>query len=137
MVLQMLRDGKSTRSIAEHFGVSRQAVDLHRKEFIQSSLLGDKRAPRKTVTSEKGDEARVKDYAGISLDRLIDLAIEAFGSLKRVPELEAELEQYKQHYQKAVEQIQQLEKEVSKRKAQEKRWLAMQQGGVINPPNDR
>ena len=34
MVARMLRDGQSTQAVAEHFGVSRQAIDLHRRKFI-------------------------------------------------------------------------------------------------------
>lgn len=136
--LLMLREGKSTHTVAQHFGVSRQAIDLHRRGFIHDGLLVDKRAPRKTVTSEKAAETRVKGDTAISLDRLIDLVIEAFNSLKRLPELEAELEKYQRNYQKAAEQIELLEKEVIKRKEQEARWLfAMPPGDVSNPSNDQ
>ena len=148
-VLQMLEEGESTLSVAEHFGVSRQAIDLHRRKFIQSGKLGERRAPRRTVTLLEPAEAGIKDNqafsaaqrydAGrkgspvvspakpadsgikgaqpVSLDRLIELIIEAFDSLKQVPrlELEAKLEKYKRDYQIAAERIDILEKAVSKR----------------------
>lgn len=138
VALQMLREGKSTHAVAKHFGVSRQAIDLHRREFVQGGLLVDKRAPGKTAASKKGAETKVEGYSAISLDQLIDLVLEAFNSLKKVPELEAELEKYKRNYQKAAEQVEILENEVSKRKEQETRWLlAIQRGDVSNPPNDK
>ncbi|MBI2288499.1 MAG: helix-turn-helix domain-containing protein [Chloroflexi bacterium] len=139
VVLRMLREGESTYAVAKHFGVSRQAVDLHRKEFIQGGLLVDKRAPRKTLNSPMGDITEVKNYPAISLDRLVDLVIEAFNSLKKVPALEAELEKYRRSYQKANERIELLEKEVSKRKEQEDHWrLTLQQWkNINNPSNDR
>ena len=129
IALRMLRDGQSTNAVADYFGVSRQAIDLHRKEFIQGGLLVDRRAPRKATVLKDNDEIKAKGYTAVSLDRLVDLVIEAFNSLKQVPELEKELEKYKRDCQKASERIELLEKEVSKRKEQESRWrLAMRQG---------
>ena len=127
-VMQMLREGQSTQSVAEYFGVSRQAIDLHRHKFIQSGQLVDRRAPRRTAPLPEGDETGVKGSPAVSLDSLIELIIEAFDSLKQVPKLEAELEQYKRDYQKAAEQIELLEKAVSKRNEQEARWK------VVVPP---
>ena len=148
-VMQMLREGQSTQSVADHFGVSRQAIDLHRRKFIQSGQLVERRAPRRTVNFPELAEAGIKGSphvsmpkpaetgtkgyqaaptpgsAGtgkkgsevVSLDRLIELIVEAFDSLKQLPklELEAELEKYKRDYQKAAERIDILEKAVSKR----------------------
>ncbi|MBI2850620.1 MAG: helix-turn-helix domain-containing protein [Chloroflexi bacterium] len=141
-VLEMLREGQSTQAVAEHFGVSRQAIDLHRRRFIQSGQLGDRRAtrqaavpqaaPRPPVTSAGGPSEHEKPAEKeapaaklpqeVSLDRLIELVIEAFGSLKKLPKLEAELEQYRQDYQKAAGRIELLEKEANKRREQEARW---------------
>jgi len=132
-VMQMLREGQSTQSVAEFFGVSRQAIDLHRHKFIKSGQLVDRRAPRRALTSPESVEAGIKgspsgSKAGtidtgtkgsqsVSLERLIELVIEAFDSLEQVPkpELEARLEKYKRDYQKAAERIDILEKAVSKR----------------------
>jgi len=152
-VMQMLREGESTQSVADRFGVSRQAIDLHRRKFIQSGQLVEKRAPRHTLASPGPAEAGIKEaqagampkpaergtsgyHAGpsqesamaakppeiVSLDRMIELIIEAFDSLKQVPKLEAELEKYRREYQKAAEKIEQLEQAVSKRNEQEARW---------------
>jgi hypothetical protein len=90
------------------------------------------------VTREKIDEARVTGRTAISLDQLIDLVIEAFNSLRRLPELEAELEKYRHNYQKAAEHIDVLEREASKRKEQELRWmLSVEQGEISNPSNEK
>lgn len=152
MTLQMLREGKSTHIVAEHFGVSRQAIDLYRKEFIQRGLLVDRRSPRQMTTFQKGEETKPEGYSAVApdhearteshatdlpLDQLIDLVITAFNSLKRIPELEAELEKYKRNYQKAAEQIELLSNEVKKRKEQESRWLrATQPGETVRHTND-
>ena len=137
-VMDMLLEGQSTQTVADFFGVSRQAIDLHRRKFIQSGQLVERRAPRRPgvltgpaeagikgsldVSLAKSLKAGVKGESTVSLDRLIELIIEAFDSLKQVPKLEAELEKYKRDYLKAVEKIDQLEQAVSKRNEQEARW---------------
>ena len=130
-VIQMLRDGQSTQSVAEYFGVSRQAIDLHRHKFIKSGQLVDRRAPRTTPASVGSSDTEIKASPAVPLDSLIELIIQAFDSLKQVPRLEAELEKYKRDYQKATEKIEQLEKAVSKRNEQEIRWTraAPSEGG--------
>jgi hypothetical protein len=151
-VLQMLQEGQSTQVVADHFGVSRQAIDLHRKRFIQSGQLGDRRAPRLISAPEESaqppipppsslatssvhepslytagkppgrKEPSAKGEPEVPLDRLIELVIHAFDSLKKLPGVEAELEKYKQDYQKATERLAVLEQEAAKRKEQEARW---------------
>jgi len=142
--LQMLRAGNSTGAVARHFGVSRQAIDLHRREFIKEGLLTDRRAPRETAAREEpartgaGNAASgERGRADIPLDRLIDLVIEAFDSLKKVPELEAELEKCRRQHQQAAGRIELLEKELSKRKEQEARWLSARHGETGQPPAGR
>jgi hypothetical protein len=130
-VMQMLREGQSTQAVAEYFGVSRQAIDLHRHKFIQSGQLDDKRAPRVASTPSLYNAAPVrkpepeitsiKSQDDVSLDKLIELVIQGLDSLKKLPKLEAEVEQYKQAYQKASEKIERLEKEVIRRQEQEAR----------------
>jgi len=44
LVLTWLREGKTTEYIAEQYSVSRQAIDLHRRDFISRGLLPDQRA---------------------------------------------------------------------------------------------
>ena len=46
IVLICLREGKTTQYIAEQFGVNRQAIDLHRRDFISRGLLPNQRAAR-------------------------------------------------------------------------------------------
>jgi hypothetical protein len=130
-VLEMLQQGQSTQIVAGHFGVSRQAIDLHRRKFIESGQLDDRRAPRvaapcpvynaASVRNREPVEANIKSPDPVSLDKLIELVIQAFDSLKKVPRLEAELEMYRQDYQKAAEKIERLEKEVIRRQEQEAR----------------
>ena len=100
-ILSMLREGKTTRSIAEKFNVSRQAIDLHRKDFIKKGLLPDKRAAR---VKEPVKESSPQTQSLIStsppqppgdadsLDAQIDLMISAFNALKRLPQLEKDIE---------------------------------------------
>ena len=124
VVLQMLQEGKTTQYVADQFEVSRQAIDLHRREFINRGLLQDQRAFRKA----RADRATVFPYRdGISLEQLIDLVIAAFSALKQLPELEADLEKYRRDYQSAVQEIERLKETDQKRKEQEQRWLLAQQ----------
>lgn len=123
-VLRMLQEGKTTQYVADQFGVSRQAIDLHRREFINRGLLQDQRAfrkaraERKTVYT-KGDS--------VSLEQLIDLIIDAFSALKQLPEVEADLEKYKREYLSAREEIERLRKKEEKWKEQELRWQVVQE----------
>ena len=52
-VLQLLKEGKTSQNIATQFGVSRQAIDLHRKEFIRTGLLQAAGAPPLPVTTPR------------------------------------------------------------------------------------
>jgi len=45
LVLQFLKEGKTSQSIATQFGVSRQAIDLYRKEFFRTGLLQNNITP--------------------------------------------------------------------------------------------
>ncbi len=126
IVLEMLREGKTTQYVADEFGVSRQAIDLHRKEFISRHLLDDQRSFRKARAARA---AVSSTRGGISLEQLVDLVIAAFSALKEVPELEADLEKYRRDYQSAMEEIERLKKTDQKWKEQELRWSAVQQEG--------
>jgi len=137
-VLQLLKEGKTSQSIASQFGVSRQAIDLHRKEFIRTGLLpAAGTAPlsittsmpipstatplnsfKQIVTTPKPQE--------ISLDQMIDLFIKAFDALKRLPELEDEVVKFRNEHEGLLQQIAQLEEREQKRKEQETRWLQTQ-----------
>ncbi|MFC2057179.1 hypothetical protein ACFLTO_06420 [Chloroflexota bacterium] len=136
VILDMLKEGKTTQFIAEKYGVSRQAIDLHRKDFIGKGLLPDQRAARtKRVQKENTTVARrsgltrepafVK-HDTISLDEHIELVISAFSALKRLPELETELETYKCRYKDAMQEIERFEQAVKKRDEQERRWALAQ-----------
>ena len=126
LVLQMLQEGRSTRDVADHFSVSRQAIDLHRKRFISQGLLQQKRAGRapKTINKPPKPLSLTKGY---SLEELIDLVLEAFTALKRMPALEADLERYKHDYETALSEIERLKQAEEKRTDQESRWLLAQQ----------
>ncbi len=156
IVLRMLQEGSSTQQVAERFGVSRQAVDLHRKDFITRGLLKNERAARKpkstslfsdttpvevptqstastvpadippqsTTSSAPADTPpqSTTSSAAASIDDLIELMITAFTALKRVPELEIQLEQYKDAYTRTLKEVERLGKEAEKRQDQEQRW---------------
>ena len=119
LVLNWLKERKTTQYIAEQYGVSRQAIDLHRRDFISRGLLPDQRAAR-----EKGaaKETVPPKQSIVSLDQQIELIIEAFGALKRLPELEAELEKNKRDYETALQEIERLRKAEQKRQGQEQRF---------------
>jgi hypothetical protein len=147
VILTLLKEGETTQSIAGRFGVSRQAIDLHRKEFIKQGLLPDQRAartrravreplaaevgesplkrtpPPETPLPETGAASVAIPEDIVSLDRQIDLIIAAFGALRRLPGIEAELGEYKQKYEQAMQEIGQLRQAAQKRRDQEQRWL--------------
>ena len=132
-VLQLLKEGKTSQTIAAQFSVSRQAIDLHRKEFIRTGLLpsaGSTPLPVATpqtitpiVSFKTASAITPKD---ISFDQMIELFIKAFTALKRIPELEAEVEKYRREHEDLLKQIEQLEEHEKKRKEQETRWLQAQ-----------
>ncbi len=140
-VLRMLRDGQTTQHVADYFGVSRQAVDLHRKDFIARDLLTDRRASRSprtvsapTATPTPARQANLEaqaapspaDLAALPLDRLIDLAIDAFAALKKLPELETERDRYRQSYEAATAEIERFKEAERHRRDQEQRWFLAQ-----------
>ena len=137
-VLRMLRDGQTTQHVADHFGVSRQAVDLHRKDFIARGLITDQRAARSrrsiatptaeaTPTMAKPTPApSPRELAALPLDQIIDLAIDAFAALKKLPEAEAERDRYQQSYEAAAAEIERLKEAESHRRTQEQRWFHAQ-----------
>ncbi|MFC2023055.1 hypothetical protein ACFLTL_02775 [Chloroflexota bacterium] len=127
LVLNMLKEGKTTQDVANKFGVSRQAIDLHRKEFITNGLLYNQRAPG--VRTER-KEVTPPELNVVSLDEHIDLIIEAFSALRRLPQLEKELEIFKRKYENAVCEIQLLQEAEQKRQNQELRWSMAQKKGI-------
>ena len=141
IILNMLREGKTTQYIAEKFNVSRQAVDLHRRGFISRGLLQDQRAPRiRRVTKEAvppGYKTVPPEHKTVSLDEQIQLFIEAFSALKRKPELETELEIYKRKYEHAVQEIERLQEAEQKRQDQELRWLRVQRQRDIHTSSEK
>ena len=135
IALSMLRKGETTQNIAEHFEVSRQAIDIYRRDFINKGLLSNKRAARarktsKEVTPQKEALVYLKQFSPskdiVSLDEQIDLLINAFQALKRLPQLEKDIELYKQQYENANKEIEKLKQIEKKRLDQESRWLLTQ-----------
>jgi hypothetical protein len=139
-VLQFLKEGKTSQFIATQFGVSRQAIDLHRKEFIRTGLLPGActtplpaATPKTTtpaITAKPVFDITSKD---ISFDQMIDLFIKAFDALKRIPGLEAEVEKYRREHDDLLKQIEQLEELEKKRKEQETRWLQARNTDNLKP----
>ena len=152
-VLRMLQEGRSTQVVAEHFGVSRQAIDLHRRDFIQRGLLTNERAarrPRTTpaaaarTTSAPAPQAPATDRrqappaappTTVSLDDLIELVIRAVSALRRLPELEAELNMSRREHSKALEELDRLRTDTQRRQDQELRWRLVQNGQQPAPPS--
>ncbi len=141
-ILSLLREGETTQHIADKFNVSRQAIDLHRKDFIKKGLLPDQRASRiRKVRNEDDTNGQklmtpkeifpLKDIG--TLDDQIDLIINAFNALKRLPYLEKEIEKYKQEYETALQEIERLKENEKKRLDQERRWLLTQSRNSTNP----
>jgi hypothetical protein len=142
IILGMLREGETTKSIAEKFNVSRQAIDIHRRDFIGKGLLPNQRAVRTRKTSKEiatqkqnlippQEAPQSKDI--FSLDEQIDLIINAFNALKRLPHLEKEVETYKQEYKSALLEIERLKANEEKRLSQESRWLNTLSNDDSNP----
>ncbi len=142
IILSMLREGETTQRIAEKFNVSRQAIDLHRRDFIEKGLLPNQRAvrtrkapkeaaPQKQNLISPRQSPLSKDI--VSLDEQIDLIINAFNALKRLPQLEKEVETYKQEYENALHEIERLKENEKKRLDQESRWLLTQHHNDTNP----
>lgn len=150
-VLEMLKEGRTSQSIADRFGVSRQAIDLYRKQFTREGLLSPTRPAASLVADGGGigqpDRVRSEPRApytvrsspppptlGPSLDELVDLTIRAFTALKRIPELEAECESLRNSYDEAQSQITELQAREQKRRDQEQRWFQAQNPGVVTGP---
>lgn len=114
-VLQLLKEGNTSQSIATRFGVSRQAIDLYRKQFVNQGLLDGKTTRRsgKKPASEAAPQPASKPVAkppeGIPLAQMIDTLVKVSSDLKRIPELEAEKEKYRRAYEELLKEIEQLE----------------------------
>ncbi len=142
IILSMLRERETTQRIAEKFNVSRQAIDLYRRDFIERGLLPNQRAirtrkppkeavPKKEKLISPGQSPPSK--AIVALDEQIDLIINAFNALKRLPQLEKEVETCKQEYENALHEIERLKENERKRLDQESRWLLTQRHNDANP----
>ncbi len=141
IILEKLKQGETTQRIAESYGVSRQAIDLHRKDFISRGLLEDKRAARKKKdeyrstsqsVSREGKqpelirEAPRKTIDTMTLNDQIDLLISAFSALKRVSQLEQDLTTYKRENERIARELSRLRELERKRIEQENRWMLIQ-----------
>ena len=142
IILSMLREGETTQRIAEKFSVSRQAIDLYRRDFIEKGLLPNQRAirtrktPKMAATQKQNlisPEQSPPSKDIVSLDEHIDLIINAFNALKRLPQLEKEVETCKQEYENALHEIERLKENEKKRLDQESRWLLTQRHNDTNP----
>jgi len=142
VILSMLKNGETTQRIAVEFNVSRQAIDLHRRDFIEKGLLANQRAVRRSKEAKEAASQTQKPVSTrqsspskdmVSLDRQIDLMINAFNALKRLPQLEKEVERYKKEYENALHEIERLKEPEKKRLEQESRWLLAQRHNDTNP----
>jgi hypothetical protein len=152
-VLEMLKEGKTSQAVADRFGVSRQAIDLYRKQFVRDGSLptGPRSSPTGPVAGRPAnriaDEPRAPYYAippsppppsrgNLSLDQAVDLFIQAFTALKQVPELEQEIERLKKTNVSLTAQFEEAQTREQKRREQEQRWFQAQNPGVLThrPP---
>jgi hypothetical protein len=145
VVLQLLREGKTSQNIASQFGVSRQAIDLHRKEFVRTGALEPRsissitREPSPVTVQEPiltppvtpSPEIKSKPET-VSLDQMIDLIIQSLAALKKLPELESEFNKLRRQHEATLSQVVQLEEREKKRLDQEARWRDAQQLPGIN-----
>ena len=152
IVLQLLREGKTSQAIASQYGVSRQAIDLYRKQFVQSGLLPETRLTRPVTSVSQSNVPQpgrqIPEPAmepepsspttsppaattALSLDQMVDLIIQAFSALKRVPELETEIEKLQKSCDSALQQVEQLRAREQKRQEQEARWIHAQSPGIV------
>lgn len=136
-VLKLLREGKTSGSIASQYGVSRQAIDLHRKEFVRTGALTARIArepapastlPVATTTPLPVTPAPVKTpkTESVSLDQMIDILIRSLSAMKRLPELENEVAVLRQRHEAAIAKITELEDREKKRQEQETQWQEAQ-----------
>ncbi len=151
IILDLLKKGETTQRIADRFKVSRQAIDLHRKDFINKGLLPDKRAARtRNVETAVPDKPVEEEYPSPqqpplttgsqispqgdieSLDTQIDLLISAFNALKILPAVEKELETLRLENEKARLEIERLKSLEKKRMEQETRWMLIQNDDLPN-----
>jgi transposase-like protein len=149
MVLQLLQEGQTSKAIAERFGVSRQAIDLYRKQ-LPGGASPETRAPKPVMSTQPQSaftyqhtpelppepkrapySTRLAQTPSLSLDEMVDLVIQAFSALKRVKELEAEISVLRKSYDALLQQVEQLQAREQKRKEQEARWIHAQSPGII------
>jgi len=149
IVLQLLQEGQTSKAIAERFGVSRQAIDLYRKQ-MPGNTLPEIRVTQPVMSGESKsgltyqhipepppEPKRVPYSTGtaqtpvLSLDELVDLVIQAFSALKRVKELETDISRLRKSYDALLQQVEQLQAREQKRREQEARWIHAQSPGII------
>jgi hypothetical protein len=148
VVLKLLKEGKSSQTIASQFGVSRQAIDLYRKEFVRTGILPGANGPlplppadnppvTAALSVQSGPPVTYQPVpplpspAEISLDQMIELLIKSLDALRRLPELEAEVQKYRTDYDNLSKQLEQLQEREKKRKEQETRWLHAQNPDIL------
>lgn len=155
IILDLLEKGETTQRIADRFKVSRQAIDLHRREFINKGLLPDKRAartrkepvgiinpPNEADNNNSGAQQPVLIQSQTStqlnietLDEQIDLIIRAFNALKRLPAVEKELEILRKENEEVKFEIERLKASENKRLDQENRWKSINTEEIPGPPS--
>lgn len=138
IILSMLREGETTGRIAEKFKVSRQAIDVYRRDFIEKGFLPNQRASKSRREPKEATPKKKKRIIPgqsllsrnvVSLDEHIDLMIDAFNALKRLPQLEKDFEKCRLQYENALLEIRRLKTIEQKRLDQESRWFLTQHQG--------
>ncbi len=108
IILSMLKEGESTQRIAEKFNVSRQAIDLYRRDFIGKGLLPNQRAvrtrkePKETAPQKQTPippkESPPSKAVIISLDEQIDYYGFGIQPERPAPKTSKELEELDRLY---------------------------------------
>ncbi len=97
---------------------------------VRTTKASKESAPEKQNLIPPKEYPPSKDV--VTLDEQIDLIINAFHALKRLPQLEKEVETYKHEYENALQEIERLKESEKNRLDQESRWLNAQRQSDTN-----
>jgi len=104
-ILEQLRQGMNASEIAKEQGVTRQAVNIWRKKFIEQGFLEKPRRGRPERVIEGTSSPRLKDFINRKLEKL-DVKL-----LQRISEMEAKTEEIKAENEELKGRLRLLERE--------------------------
>jgi hypothetical protein len=127
-VLRMLQAGKKPTEIAKVFKVTRQAIGLHRAEFIRRGLLTKKIHRTKRIIQVAPDGHLT------NLDESVEALIKMAGLAAKVPGLEEENWQLKNKLAATQNALKVIQKRDQEREDQASRYQLAIKQGEVNPP---